>query len=90
MTNSEAIPNRKVAVVLAAILSTLLEHEAPSGIIYAALMEQTFFEVDYSTYMGLVQFMQDKALVTQTANVLRLTETGKQLAERVDALTGKH
>jgi hypothetical protein len=53
-------------------------------------MEQTFFEVDYETYMGLVQFMLDKALVTQSAHVLRLTETGKQLAERVDALTRKH
>jgi len=100
VTNSEAIPNREIAAMVAAILSTLYATETmpgpdwcetigvPSGPIYAALMER--MGIDFDTYCRLIAFLEEKGLITQKAHLLQLTQTGKQLAERVEALARKH
>jgi len=89
VTNSEAIPNREIAAIVAAILTTVYASEtAPSGIIYAALMERT--KIEFDEYMGLIAFLEERGLLVQRAHLLSLTQTGKQLAERVEALARKH
>lgn len=75
--------------IVAALLTTVLDFKdegAPSGSLYAALMT---VGVSYSEYSSILTVLVDRRLVTLSANVVRLTPTGEELARKLDALLPK-
>jgi predicted transcriptional regulator len=85
MTNND----KTALVLLATILTTLLalpNNEAPTGIMYAALMGK----IDHGAFTGLISGMVNVGLVDRTTNhQIRLTEKGRKAAQECENVAQK-
>ena len=74
----------QINVYLASILTTIAEtDEAPSGIIYSALMANF---VTLNEYMQLQTILVSSELCTLSHDVLRLTDRGHELANEINKI----
>ena len=74
----------QINVYLASILTTIAEtDEAPSGIIYSALMANG---VTLNEYMQLQTILVSSELCTLSHDVLRLTDRGHELANECNKI----
>tara|TARA_Y100000310_G_C20273453_1_gene619138 strand:+ start:372 stop:617 length:246 start_codon:yes stop_codon:yes gene_type:complete len=74
----------QINVYLASILTTIAEtDEAPSGIIYSALMANG---VTLNEYMQLQTILVSSELCTLSHDVLRLTDRGHELANEINKI----
>ncbi len=74
----------QTTIAIASILTTLAElGKAPAGIVYAGLMANG---ISHGDYMELQTMLVSSNLVTLKSNVMRLTSTGRELADECNSL----
>ena len=74
---------REALVFMAAILSTLGEGSAPSGIVYTGLMSH----MNLDQFLGIESFLIGQKLIEKEWDVLHLTDAGKEMVKKIDAAT---
>jgi len=68
-------------VILAAILETVAEGPAPSGVMYAAMMGR----VTLDDYQGLIRIAESVGLVTVVRHEVAITDKGRETVAKIRA-----
>ncbi len=72
---------RLVATIIG-VVADMKENGAPSGIVYSGLMVGT--DITFDEYMDLIQGMIRVELIIRSGNLLKITPSGQDLADRFD------